>query len=108
MTTPEGKIEKHLVDRVRATGGVVRKLKWLDRSGAPDRMVWWPPEHPARAADIFFVELKAPKKKPNVEQLKEHKKMRDSGLRVIVIDSEEKIDAFVKAPMFYRGEWFRE
>ena len=91
--TPENKVEKHLVDRVKATGGKIRKLKWIGRNGAPDRMVWWPKKR--GSADIFFVELKAPGKKPTEQQLKEHKKMRADGLHVIVLDGTDGVDAFV-------------
>jgi hypothetical protein len=96
MTTPEGRIEKHLVDRVRETNGQVRKLKWIGRNGAPDRMIWWQ-IHPNFSADIYFVELKRPKGKASRQQAEEHDKMRRSGLHVFVLDTIEKIDAFVKA-----------
>lgn len=92
--TPEGRIEKYLVDRVRATGGKIRKLKWIGRNGAPDRMVWWPTIGPSLGR-VCFVELKAPGKKPTREQKEEHKKMRDDGLLVFVFDSADKIDEFI-------------
>lgn len=38
----EAKIEKHLVDGVKARGGLVRKLRWIGRRGAADRLVVWP------------------------------------------------------------------
>lgn len=106
MTTPEGIVEDYFVKRVRETGGMVRKLKWIGFNGAPDRIVWWPPQHHALTADIFFVELKAPGEKPNKQQTEEHKKMKENGLRVLVIDTKEKVDEFVNAPMFYRGHVF--
>jgi len=92
--TPEGKIEAHLVKRVRETGGYIRKLKWIGRNGAPDRMVWWKLQ-PAVLVVPFFVELKRPYKDATPQQREEHRKMRDSGLRVFVLNSIEKVDAFV-------------
>lgn len=93
MTTPEGKIEDYLVKRVRETGGKVRKLKWIGRNGAPDRMVWWPIK--GDQPDMVFVELKAPRKKPTKQQKDEHKILRDDGFEVVVIDSIKAVDYLV-------------
>lgn len=98
MTTPEGEIEAYLVKRVRETGGKVRKLKWIGRNGAPDRMVWWPTkgDWPAHTKlRLVFVELKAPGKKPTKQQKDEHKTLRDDGFEVMVIDSIKAVDDFV-------------
>lgn len=38
----EAKIEKYLVKQVKTLGGEVRKVKWLGRRGAPDRLVMLP------------------------------------------------------------------
>lgn len=104
MTTPEGKIEEYLVDRVRATGGKIRKLKWIGRNGAPDRMVWWPPkgEWPTYTKfTLVFVELKARNKKLSKTQVEEIRKMRKDGFTVYVADRTEIIDdiIFHNAPL---------
>lgn len=39
----ESTIENYLVERVKAMGGEVRKVKWIGRHGAPDRLVMLPP-----------------------------------------------------------------
>jgi len=94
---PERKIENYLVKRVRETGGFTRKLKWIGRNGAPDRMVWWKPSisDPLRVL-IYFVELKAPGKKPTKQQAIEHQKMWDSGIYLVrVLDSEAAINDFI-------------
>lgn len=98
MTTPEGKVEKYLVDRVRATGGKVRKLKWIGRNGAPDRMIWWPvrgqwPSH--NKLVVIFVELKAPGGKLKKTQQEEHRKMKADGLIVCVADNESAVDKII-------------
>lgn len=87
----ERDIEKHLVQRVKALGGEVRKVQWVGRRGAPDRLVmlrasvapWWP---------TIWVELKAPGVKPKAHQLREHERMRRMGQRVVVIDSIEGVE----------------
>jgi hypothetical protein len=35
----ESTIEDYLVERVKSLGGEVRKVKWIGRHGAPDRLV---------------------------------------------------------------------
>lgn len=91
MTTPEGRVEAYLIARVRESGGYVRKLKWISRNGAPDRMVWW--RHSGGA--VYFVEVKRRGEKPTPQQHEEHVKMKDSGLNVVVVDTNEKIDIFI-------------
>ena len=38
----ERDIERHLVRRVKEIGGEVRKVQWVGRRGAPDRLVMMP------------------------------------------------------------------
>ena len=38
----ESEIEKYLVKQVKAAGGEVRKVKWIGRRGAPDRLAMLP------------------------------------------------------------------
>lgn len=79
--TPEGKIEAYLRRRVLETGGRIRKLSWIGRRGAPDRLIWWP------GPLLAFVELKAPGKKPTPQQEREHERLRADGFTVLVVDS---------------------
>ena len=101
----ERDIEKYLVKRVKELGGEVRKVKWIGRSGAPDRLVMLPMRRiegyftlkglvPMRyeRQPAIWVELKAPSVKPEAHQVREHKRMRDMGQRVEVIDSFEGVD----------------
>jgi hypothetical protein len=92
----EAKIEEHLVKSVEAAGGLVRKLKWIGRRGAADRLVVWPwvPEKAHHA--IHFVELKAPGKEPKDLQAREIARLRAMGCAVFVLDSIEAVDAYVK------------
>lgn len=82
----EADIERYLVKRVKALGGEVRKVRWVGRRGAPDRFLMLP-GHVG-----LWVELKAPGKKPRVNQLREHERMRAMGQRVVVIDSLKGVD----------------
>jgi hypothetical protein len=81
----EREIEKYLVRRVKALGGEVRKVGWIGRNGAPDRVVMLP--------DLcVWIELKATGKVAEPHQAREHDRMRKFGLRVEVIDSLESVD----------------
>jgi hypothetical protein len=89
----ESKIEAYLRRRVTDTGGNIRKVKWLDRRGAPDRLCWWPYEGKRRDA---FVETKPTGGEPEPHQVREHERLRKAGFRVFVIDSLEGVDEFVR------------
>lgn len=106
----ERDIEEYLVDRVKAMSGEVRKVKWVNRRGAPDRLVMLPsrtmpawdgdmrpgaicnPQPWTRPACTVWVELKAPGKVPEDYQLREHARMRKLGQIVVVIDSLEGVE----------------
>lgn len=90
----ERDIERYLVKRVKELGGEVRKVKWIGRRGAPDRLVMlsWAQ---GCIGDTIFVELKAPGVKPEPYQLREHARMRGMGQRVEVIDSFEGVNALL-------------
>lgn len=113
----ESDVEDYLVERVKELGGEVRKVKWIGRNGAPDRLVMLPfrdasPAVLARFAvagpvqhlpATIWVELKAPGKKATFPadareraQRREHERMRRMGQRVEVIDSFEGVDALLR------------
>ncbi len=84
----ESKVEDYFNRQVEKAGGEVRKLKWINRRGAPDRL--------AMLNGAHFVELKAPGKEPEAHQIREHNRMRRHGLNVYVIDTLEGVDLFIK------------
>lgn len=89
----ESVIEKHLVKCVNFLGGEVRKVQWLGRRGAPDRLVMLPSIINGSVTDrTVWVELKAPGVKPEAYQLREHARMRAMGQCVVVIDSIEGVE----------------
>ena len=81
----EQTVEAYLVERARALGGEVRKIKWIGRRGAPDRLAMLP-------GRTLWVELKAPGEKAKPHQVREHERMRRMGQRVEVVDSFERVD----------------
>lgn len=99
----ESDIEKYLVKRVKALGGECRKVQFIGRPGAPDRLVMLPAT-PATAIEhgvpwtyikperVIWVELKAPGKKAEPHQAREHARMRKMGQRVEVVDSFARVD----------------
>lgn len=89
MAGPEAKIENYLVKRAVEVGALVRKVQWVGHNHAPDRLVMTP-----RAT--VWVEVKAPGKKAEPGQTREHKRMTAHGQTVIVIDSREGVDKFIK------------
>jgi len=101
----ERDVEAYMVKRVKALGGECRKVKWIGRTGAPDRLVMLPGHrwledtvHPARKMQrespgrTIWIELKAPGVPPKAHQLREHERMRKMGQRVEVVDSFERVD----------------
>lgn len=101
----EAKIEKYLCRRVKEQGGEVRKVRWVGRRGAPDRLVMLPgkehfahPDFPPllRPPLTVYVELKAPGKTPEAHQLREHERLRRYGQRVEIVDSIAGVDALLK------------
>ena len=83
--TPEGKIVQYLKQQVKALGGATRKCEWSNHVGAPDQLVLLPGRH-------FWIELKAPGKKPRTSQTVEHRILRSAGCAVYVADSVRAVD----------------
>jgi hypothetical protein len=115
----EKEVEKHLVDIVKAGGGLAPKFTSPQRRSVPDRLVLLGTGRAAArlqrafsragveisagdahaiakeviASAIQFCELKAPGKKPTDGQLREHERLRALGFVVRVIDTKEGVDA---------------
>jgi hypothetical protein len=87
----ENIIEEYLRNKVKAIGGKAYKFVSPGNSGVPDRLVLLP------GGRSIFVELKAPGREPTPIQLLQHKKLRALGFTVLIIDSKEKVDEFVKS-----------
>jgi hypothetical protein len=83
-------IEYYLIARAKALGGEVRKVRWVGRNGAPDRLVMLP----HRAA--IWIEVKAPGEKAKPHQAREHARMRCLGQRVEIVDSFDQVDEVLR------------
>lgn len=85
MRRKEGKIEHYLDKRAIELGGSTRKLKWLGRSGAPDRLVLLPGRH-------IFVECKASDGKLSDHQAHELTELAAAGAETAVVWSKADVD----------------
>jgi len=96
----ESLIEEYLTEQVTIADGECRKVKWIGRRGAPDRLVMLPEvkgrfDWDGTPGRTIWVELKAPGEKVEPHQAREHIRMRAMGQTVIVIDSFEGVDALI-------------
>jgi hypothetical protein len=95
----ESVIEGFFDTQVRKQGGVTYKFTSPSRRGVPDRLVLWP------GGQAEFVELKAPGKKLNPIQEREHARLRALEFRVTVIDSLKGVDMWLYYHPFTKLEW---
>lgn len=86
----ESKIEEIFVREVYKEKGYALKFWPFSISGFPDRIALFP------KARIYFVELKAPGKKPADLQSLWHRKLTRLGFQVFVISSREQINSFIQ------------
>lgn len=68
----ESSVEKTVVDYAEKRGWLVRKLRWIGRVGAPDRIF-------IRDGRVVFIEFKKPRKKAIGLQGKEGRRIIDHG-----------------------------
>lgn len=85
----ESKIEKALTEGAERAGATVRKVKWIGRDGAPDRVVMF-------RGWTVWVELKRPGEVPRPIQENEHRLMRRAGQDVRVIDTLDGVGEFLR------------
>ena len=93
MGKPESKVEDYLRDRVKATGGQIRKVRWIGRTGAADRLVWY------TFPQVGFVECKAARKAvdPRSSQGREFRRMSEAGWPIFEVNSCEDVDRVIDA-----------
>jgi hypothetical protein len=82
----ESVIEKYLVDQVVRAGGEARKVSWVGRSAAPDRLV-------ILNGRLCFVEVKRPGERPTAAQQREAARL--GAAFATWVDSREGVDALV-------------
>ena len=92
----EQRVEDYLIKRVEETGGFTRKIQWIGRRGAPDRLCGWPPSR-YRIGCFGMIEMKRPlTPKAEAHQKREHERLRSIGIRVDVLTSFEDVDRYVE------------
>jgi len=87
--SPERKLEAYLVDRCKKLGFLCRKVQWLGRNGAPDRVVFMP------GGKVLWIELKSPSGRVSKIQELEFSRMEDLGHDVWVAYTAEQIDGLL-------------
>ena len=97
---PEAKVETRLRNRVKSLGGVAVKFAAPGYRSWPDRLVLMP------GGEAYFVELKAPGKKPTPQQLLRHQMLLGLGFPVTVLDSTNNVDTWIDATL-HQGESVR-
>lgn len=86
----ERDVENYLVKQVKKLGGVCEKFNSRGRMSVPDRLLSF------KYGQIVFVECKRPGKEPTEKQAADHKRRRDMGFRVEVVDSKEAVDELIQ------------
>lgn len=87
----EKDIEKALVKKVKALGGLCIKFTSPSMMGIPDRIVLLP------KGKLGFVELKRPGGKARPIQIKRIKDLKKLGFKVFILDEKENIDEIIRA-----------
>ena len=101
----EREVERALVRGVKSLGGEVRKLAWVGRRGAPDRLVFLPPacgvtgvsknKQKVEPWRIVFVELKTRHGKLSRLQQIEIRRLRAMGLDVVVLAGSDAVERWL-------------
>lgn len=84
----EAKVEKYLKQKTEQLGALCLKCTSPGTNGMPDRIVLW-------KSKIWFIELKAPGKKPRKLQEYIHEEIRSQGFQVRVMDCLEDVEEFI-------------
>lgn len=84
----EKEIEKYFKEKCEELGAEVRKLSWIARRGAPDRLVMI-------NGQAIFVELKQDKGELEPHQIREHERLRAVGMRVETLYGKKEVESFI-------------
>lgn len=82
----ERDVDAYLVSRLAEIGAVTRRVAWINRRGAPDRVVF-------HKGATYWVELKSGRGKVSGAQEREHQAM---GVVVHILSNKQGIDNFIK------------
>lgn len=85
----ESDVEAYLKRQCTAHGWTSEKFKSPNKANVPDQIV------SIGDSEVFFVECKAPGRKPTPGQLRDHERRRAAGYRVYVADSKDIVDSIM-------------
>ena len=91
----EKELEHKLVKAVRGMGGICPKFTSPGFDGMPDRLMLLP------HGKLAFVEVKRHGKLPTPLQISRHKKLRELGFKVYVLDNVDSITQIIEEVMPY-------
>jgi hypothetical protein len=86
----ESTIEAYFCKKAKEHHFLTYKFKSVNRVAIPDRIVI------GLFGRVYFVEFKAPGKKPTAAQTREANRLRDRRIEVYTIDSKEAVDEHFK------------
>lgn len=89
MPIPEKKIEEYLRSKVKKRGGRAIKLTSSSLRALPDRLCLLP------NGVMAFVEVKAPGRKPSINQMMMMKELRRLGFTAVWVNSRPRVDALL-------------
>lgn len=84
----ESAVEDYLVEQVEEAGGEARKVQWIGRSNAPDRLIL--------LNGACFCEVKRPGKFPTAAQYREIDRINESGGKAVWVNSYEMVDTLIE------------
>ena len=87
-TVRESSIESYFCDKARRAGMLTYKFTSPSNSGVPDRIL-------IHEGIVYFIELKAPGKKPRKLQKETVRRMRTHGARVYCISNTLQVNRFL-------------
>lgn len=90
----ESKIEAYFVKEVDIAGGEAEKFVSPEKNGVPDRQVLW------RGGSMDYVELKATNETADDHQVRDHKRRRERGFRVFILNSYKAVDWYIEKGRF--------
>lgn len=77
----EIEVENTVANKAEKAGWFQRKVHWgVNRKGAPDRVF-------IKDGRVVWIEFKDRNEEPNPQQEREHKRMRDAGAELYVVDT---------------------
>lgn len=85
----ESVVEDYFKQQIGRHEGLALKFVSPSMRGVPDQIVLY-------NGKTYYVEMKAPDKKPRKSQISVHELFKEHGIMVYTIDTKEKVDQFIQ------------